>query len=31
VLQGGGPVVGTPVPTVSSTGWQFAFGANIKF
>ena len=31
VLQGGGPVAGIPVPVVSSTGWQFALGANVKF
>ena len=31
VLAGGSPVVGIPVPVVSSKGWQFAFGANVRY
>jgi len=31
VLAGGGDVVGIPVPVVSSTGWQIAFGANVRY
>ena len=30
-LLSGGVVTGNDVPVVSSTGWQFAFGANVKF